>query len=99
MQWDADGKSKTVPINDLIIHSITTQQMAPGPWLYTGSYMHEGKFKAEISGDLFAIYPRQPPLVSYPGKDNLNDDIWFTHPKRMPDEGTVVKIILKPHQP
>ncbi|MDA7518442.1 YdjY domain-containing protein [Akkermansiaceae bacterium] len=99
VQWDADGKSKTVPINDLIIHSITTQQMAPGPWLYTGSYMHEGKFKAEISGDLFAIYPRQPPLVSYPGKDNLNDDIWFTHPKRMPDEGTVVKIILKPHQP
>lgn len=99
VQWEADGKTNTVPINDLIIHSITTKPMAPGPWLYHGSYMHEGQFKAEVNGDIFSIIPRQPPLVSYPGKDNLNDDVWFTHPKRMPGEGTVVKIILKPHQP
>ena len=98
VEWEADGKTHLKPINDLITHSITEKPMAPGPWLYTGSYMHEGQFKAEVNGDIFAIFPAQPAIVSYPGKDNQNDDIWFTHPQRMPGEGTVVKIILKPHQ-
>ncbi|MDE0858525.1 MAG: YdjY domain-containing protein [Akkermansiaceae bacterium] len=99
VKYEADGKSKTVSINDLIVHSITEKPMVTGPWLYTGSYLHNGQFKAEVSGDLFAIFPRQPAMVSYPGKDNLNDDIWFTHPTRMPAEGTVVTFIIKLHQP
>ncbi|MEJ6567606.1 MAG: YdjY domain-containing protein [Akkermansiaceae bacterium] len=99
VKYKVDGKSKTVSINDLIVHSITKKPMSTGPWLYTGSYLHNGQFKAEVSGDLFAIFPRQPAMVSYPGKDNLNDDIWFTHPTRMPEEGTVVTFIIKPHQP
>ena len=57
VQWEADGKTNTVPINDLIIHSTTTKPMAPGPWLYHGSYMHEGQFKAEVNGDIFSIIP------------------------------------------
>jgi len=99
VQWQAEDEVKTRPINDLIIHSIHGKPMDPGPWLYTGSYLLEGRFKAEVAGDLFAIFPRQPAMVSYPGKDNLNDDIWFTHPQRIPEVGTVVKFILRPHQP
>ncbi|MGJ8696250.1 MAG: YdjY domain-containing protein [Verrucomicrobiaceae bacterium] len=99
VEWEQDGQTKNVPINDLIIHSVTEKAMEPGPWLYTGSYFHEGQFKAEVAGDLFAIFPRQPPLISYPGKDNHNDDIWFPFPKRVPEEGTVVTLIIKPYQP
>ena len=49
--------------------------------------------------DLIAVFTSQPAMINYPGKDRENDDIWITNTKRAPKEGTVVKIIIKPHQP
>lgn len=98
LEWQQDKKTLRKPINELIYNPVTEKTMKPGPWLYTGSYMHEGQFKAEVAGDLFAIHPRQPPLVSYPGNDHGGENAWLTDPKKVPEEGTVVKFILKPHE-
>ena len=55
--------------------------------------------KAEVTGDLIAVFTSQPAMINYPGKDRENDNIWITNTKRAPKEGTIVKIIIKPHQP
>lgn len=96
VEWGKE--KKRVALNDLITNNVTEKSMDPGPWLYTGSYVHEGKFKAEVTGDLVAIYTSQPAMINYPGKDRDNDDVWITNSKRTPAEGTVVKIIIKPHE-
>lgn len=97
LEWQVNGNTKRVPVNSFIYNPVTEKTMSPGPWLYHGSYMHEGQFKAEVSGDIFAIHPRQPPLISYPGKDHPGENGWLTDLKKAPAEGTVVKFIIKPH--
>ena len=99
LEWPVEGAKKRVKINELIFNPIVERPMADGPWLYTGSYLHQGQFKAEVTGDLFAIHPRQPPMISYPGKDHTGENDWLPDSKKIPEEGTVVTFILKPHQP
>ena len=72
--------------------------MEPGPWLSTGSYIHEGQFKAEVDGIMIAIYTSQQAIVNFPGKDRQAGDVWIPNEKIVPEEGTVVKVIIKPHQ-
>jgi len=97
VEWGKE--KKRVTLNELISNNVTEKTMDPGPWLNTGSYIHEGKFKAEVTGDLIAVFTSQPAMINYPGRDREHDDIWITNTKRAPKEGTIVKIIIKPHQP
>lgn len=99
LEWPVEGVKKRIKINDLIYNPVIEKPMADGPWLYTGSYIHEGQFKAEVTGDLFAIHPRQPPMINYPGKDHTGENDWLPDSKLMPAEDSVVTFILKPHQP
>lgn len=98
LEWTIDGKKKRVSMNELIYNPVIEKPMASGPWLYTGSYMHEGRFKAEVSGDIFALHPRQPAMISYPGKDHSGENDWIPDSKKVPEEGTVVTFILTPHK-
>jgi hypothetical protein len=77
----------------------TLSVMEKGPWLSTGSYMHEGRFKAEIGGIIFGIYTNEQAIVNFFGKDRLLGDVWIPNEKVTPKEATVVTIIVKPHTP
>ena len=63
VEWTAEGKTHRLPVNDWIQHNIKTTAMKAGPWLYTGSDFHEGKFIPEMTGDLAAI-------MTMPGGDD-----------------------------
>ncbi len=99
VSWKEGGAQKTFAMNKLIYHIVTETTMQPGPWLNTGSYMHEGKYKAEVAGDLIAIYTSQPAMLNYPGKDRSNDDVWIPNKKLLPKLESVVTITLKPYTP
>lgn len=73
--------------------------MEKGPWLSTGSYIHEGRFKAEVGGIILGIYTAEQAIVNFPGKDRKSGDVWIPNIKVAPPVGTVVKIIIKPHTP
>lgn len=73
--------------------------METGPWLSTGSYLHEGRLKADVGGLIFAIYTNQQAIVNFSGKDRQLGDVWIPHQKNVPKVGTVVTLIVKPHQP
>jgi hypothetical protein len=76
----------------------TLSIMEEGPWLSTGSYLHEGRFKAEVGGIIFAIFTNQQAIVNFPGKDRELGDVWIPNAKTVPEVGTVVSIIVKPHR-
>jgi len=97
VRWKEGDKEKTTSLNRLIFHAQAQEQMLTGPWLYTGSYIHEGKYKAELDGDIIAIYNAQPAMINYPGKDRYNDDVWVPNKELLPNLDTHVTIILKPH--
>lgn len=63
-------------------------------WVYTGSMVMQGKFLAQTSGSVMALYHDPAALVDNTDPDGDNDEIWFVNEKTVPPAGTdvVVKI-------
>jgi hypothetical protein len=89
------GKTTLYPVSKWIAHGTTEKDMPESPWIYGGSFIHEGKFAAETSGDLIAIFLSNAALINFSGKDNDLDDVWMPHPKRVPPVGTQVQVVIQ----
>lgn len=98
IEWPENNTQQVQPQDELELDDIKLTVMEKGPWLSTGSYMHEGKYKAEVAGIMIAIYTAQPAIVNFPGKDRLSGDVWIPNKEVLPAKETIVKIIIKPHQ-
>lgn len=97
VEWDDHGKTRRLPASDWIQHTVKATTMPAGPWVYGGSTFYDGKFSPETSGDIVAIFLTESALILYPGEDGQNDDVWIPFPKRVPDEGTKVTVIIAPY--
>lgn len=96
-EWQDEGKTRKVAANEWIQHAVkTTETMPSGPWVYGGSGFQDGKFNAEVTGDIVAIFLSQAALVNFPGTDNQDDEVWLPFPKRVPEIGTHVTVIITP---
>lgn len=97
VSWQEGDERKEYPLNDLIYNTVLEKPMPPSPWLYQGSLIFEdGRFKAETSGDLVAIYITQTALVNYTGDSNDLDEVWIPNPKLVPAVGTEVTFTIAP---
>ena len=98
VEWQEKGKTRTARINEWISNATTGQAMPADPWVYGGSIFYDGKFQAQATGDISAIFLSNAALINYSGKDNNSDEVWLPFPKRVPPEGTKVTVIITPHQ-
>jgi hypothetical protein len=98
VEWDDGGRTRKVPINEWIQYAVTGTTMPSRHWVYGGSGIYDGKFLAETTGDIAAIFITNASLINYPGDDNLNDTVWLAYPKRVPPEGTKVTVVIAPYQ-
>jgi hypothetical protein len=97
VEWKNGEKVRTVPVNEWISHAVTEKQMPNGPWVYGGSEISNGRYQAEATGDIAAIFLSNSAILNYPGQDNNNDDVWLPFPKRVPPIGTKVTLIITPN--
>lgn len=97
VEWEDQGKLRRLPVNDWIQHSVKSTAMPAGPWVYGGSEFFEGKFIPETSGDIAAIFVAQSAIINYPGDDNHDDTVWLAYPKRVPEPGTKVTLVIAPY--
>ncbi len=98
VEWQQEGKTKTAKLHEWISHGSTGEPMPADPWVYGGSVVHEGKYAAEISGDIAAIFLSNAAIINFSGKDNTSDEVWLPFPKRVPPEGTKVTVVISPFQ-
>ncbi|BCU75497.1 YdjY domain-containing protein [Luteolibacter sp. LG18] len=98
VEWEDAGKTRAVPVNEWIAHAVTEKQMPSGPWVYGGSEISNGRYHAEATGDVAAIFLSSSAILNYPGKDNNDDEAWLPFPKRVPSVGTKVTLIITPHE-
>jgi hypothetical protein len=97
VEWSDQGKTRTAPLNEWVQHAVKATQMPETLWVYGGSFIDEGKFVAETTGDIIAIFTSSASLINYPGKDREDDTVWVAYPKRVPAEGTKVTVIFSPN--
>lgn len=98
VEWKEGGKDRKAKLHEWISHGSTGKTMDADPWVYGGSGIYEGKFMAETSGDLAAIFISNTALINFSGKDNNSDEVWLPFPKRVPPEGTKVTVVIAPYQ-
>ena len=69
--------------------------MPSTPWVYNGSYVHNSKFKAKLTGSMITIFPDPGAIANYPGKDRHDDELWVPA-TNLPAEQSEVTVTLKP---
>lgn len=98
VEWQEGQESKSAPLHEWIASAATERPMPEPPWVYGGSYVLEGRFAAETSGDIVATFVTRNALINYGGKDNEDDEAWIPAPRRVPPEGTPVTLVISPAQ-
>ncbi len=94
--WQHDGAEKTCVVNELVKNTATDAVMQPGPWLYNGSLIHQGVFRAEATGDIIAVFSNPAAMINFPGEARTNDEVWTVNQSILPGKGSPVRITLKP---
>lgn len=97
VEWNDNGTMRRTPVNEWVQNTAKDTVLAPGPWLYTGSGVSEGKFIPELAGDIAAMMNDSNAMINYPGKDNQDDVTWYALQKRVPPVGTHVTVIITPY--
>jgi hypothetical protein len=96
---DKDGKEQTAPLESWLHNIEKRAKITREPWIYTGSrVMPDGKFLAEETGSILALYADPASIINNPRAGNDMDDVWVADPE-VPGKDTPVTLIFKPAAP
>ena len=95
LTWKGDKGKQTFPVTQWLQNRVTKKPMPETPWVYNGSYIHEKKFHAKLTGNILTIFPDMGSIANYPGQERWDDTLWLPAPN-IPQEGTPVTLTLKP---
>jgi hypothetical protein len=95
VKWKEKDVEKTVPVEDWLYNQEKQQAIEHGPWIYNGSIVYEGRFLAQIDGNLVALVTMPTALINNPRKNSNNDQMWNANEKDTPKVNTPVEIIFK----
>lgn len=93
--WKDGNVEATLPATRWIHHRVTGKAMPETPWVYNGSYIHEQKFHAKLTGNILTIFPDVGSIANYPGEDRWDDTLWHPAPG-LPQQGSPLTVTLKP---
>ena len=65
-------------------------------WVFTGSYVDDGRFLAQETGSMAAIWHDPVALIDNASPGGESNRIWFVKQGRVPPVGTPVTITIKP---
>ena len=98
LAWrDAHGPHR-MPAENLIRNTEANATMTPGPWIYNGSEMYNGRFLAQVDGSVTALVRDSAALMNNPRPGNDDDQIWEVNSPATPALGTPVDVIAQLEQ-
>ena len=95
VQWKEKDVERTVPVEDWLYNESAKKAIEHGPWTYNGSIVFEGRFLAQVDGNLVALVTTPTALINNPRKNSNNDQMWNAYEKATPRVNTPVRIIFK----
>lgn len=100
VSWQINGQVTTVPLSQLVAFTdghpeVLGRPMSLDKWLCNGSQFDRWGFAAQREGSLVALIRDSAALVNNPGADRDNDLIHFPNPRILPEQGTLVSVIMR----
>ncbi|MEO1856454.1 MAG: YdjY domain-containing protein [Rubritalea sp.] len=97
--WKVDGKKVSHDVTQLLENAKTQQPMPDSPWIYSGSYMINGNYKPDISGDIIAVFTDRSSIACYSGEGRYDDTLWMPKQSVLPPLGTAVTLTFTQTNP
>lgn len=64
-------------------------------WVFTGSFINNGVFMAQVEKSIAALYHDPAAIIDNILPEGANDEVWFVNEKTVPPVGTEVKVIIE----
>lgn len=64
-------------------------------WVYTGSLVMDGRFLAQQTGSIIAVYHDPAALIDHASEGGESDEVWFVKEGHVLPVGTAVKVTIK----
>jgi len=96
VEWQDGGEQKAAPLSDWIFDRKRNAVMPNEPWIYSGSYLYEGDFAADMDGTLIAIYLSRGAMLNTMTDGSEDDERWLANPDKTPALGTGITLVIAP---
>jgi len=99
IQWEEDGEKITKPIEDFVLNKKKDRTMKRLGWAFVGSSIKDGKFMADVVGNIALLYSIGDTVMDTTSKFAMDDTVYFANPEvTKPEVGTEVKVIVTPRK-
>jgi hypothetical protein len=94
LSWTEKGEKKTFRGEDWIVNQTTRQPVERGDWIYVGSRIEEGAFKAQQDGSIISLIEDPDALINNPRPGRDNDDNWRINSTGLPPLESAVEVTI-----
>lgn len=98
LNWDENGENKEYHVNHFIKNTVTKKHARIQPFIYGGSYLLNGRFKAEMTGDIIAVFTDRGSIANFSNEGHEDDTIWYPNSELFPPADTKLTLTIKPHK-
>ena len=89
--------SKAVKPEKWLLHTVgdAKQPVSKVRWIFTGSMVNSGRFAAQMTGSIVALYHDPAAMVDNASPGGENDKVWFVRSETTPPVGTPVVVTFR----
>lgn len=99
LEWDLGSRPQRCRAEALVFNEQTGRTLPATPWIYTGSIIEHGYFRALSEDSDIATYWDPWALINLPLPCGADDHLLSVDEKAVPPLGTPVRLRLQVHQP
>ncbi len=100
IEWTTPaGKTQRRRVEEWILDQRTSRALEPNGWVFVGSVIREGKFLAELEGNVAICYSVGATVLDTPDPQGTDDTIFVVGSTAdLPGKGASVRVVLAPHK-
>ena len=97
VEWERNDKTERRRAEELIWNGSENRPMNETPWVFTGSYLKEGKlFMADATQSLIASFRDPAAILNHPLPAGADDTVYRANLSVVPPNGFPVELIIRP---
>lgn len=95
IEWEQDGVRRQEPAEYFIFQVKRGRPMVPTAWVFTGSVIEKGRFKAQIEESFIATYWDPWAIINIESDVGADDELLAVHEIRVPLVGTPIRMLIR----
>lgn len=92
IRWQEGKQIKKARIEEWVLKG--KNPMGPTPWIFTGSFVSNGVFMAQVEKSIVAVFHDPVALIDNPLPEGASDEVWFAREGKVPPPGTGVTVFI-----